>query len=139
MMKSFKILQTLIVMTFVLMTFVLISGCKPGLNIDNSAKEDEQANLAKLMDEIIVLSKKVNCEDAKEWKFVPIGAKACGGPAGYISYSIKINSDDFIKKVSTYTTESENFNKKWGITSDCSLVNPPKEVKCENGKPVFVY
>ncbi|SDJ73185.1 hypothetical protein SAMN04487898_104121 [Pedobacter sp. ok626] len=138
-MKYIKIKTPQIRMTFALMTLVLISGCKSGLSMDNSAKENEQASLLKLMDEIVVLSKKVNCEDAKEWKFMPIGAKACGGPAGYISYSIKIDTDDFIKKVGVYTVESENFNKKWGIISDCMAVNPPKEIKCENGKPIFVY
>ncbi|WEK18156.1 MAG: hypothetical protein P0Y49_15295 [Candidatus Pedobacter colombiensis] len=139
-MNNFKTKPYLTLMIFALMAFFLISGCKAGLdNPANSSKEVEQANLIKLKNEIIELSKKVSCEDAKEWKFMPIGAKACGGPSDYISYSTKIDTNDFIKKVNFYTAESEKFNKKWGIVSDCTLLNPPKEIRCENGKAVLIY
>jgi hypothetical protein len=54
----------------------------------------------------------VNNENPADWNFTPIGSKACGGPTGFIAYSLKLNTTDFLDKVEKYTPKKE-FNNKW--------------------------
>jgi hypothetical protein len=42
-----------------------------------------------------------------------IGSKACGGPTGFIAYSLKLNTTDFLDKVEKYTNSQKRFNNKW--------------------------
>lgn len=79
------------------------------------------------------------CTNPAEWTFTAIGSKACGGPTGYIAYSLKINVPEFLKKVENYTNAQNEYNKKWGIISTCEIMNPPSGVDCVNGKPTLIY
>lgn len=102
-------------------------------------KEDDDKNLAAKYAQLEKLSLSVTCDQASEWKFTGIGAKACGGYTSYIAYSSKIDTIDFLKKAKDYTEAMAVYNKKWDIMSDCALVLPPNHVICENGKPKLVY
>lgn len=104
-----------------------------------SEQEIEHRNLMDLFSEIQSLSYSTYCYDASNWTFVAYGAKACGGPQGYIAYSTKIDTVAFLKKVENYTKTEKEFNIKWGVISDCSVVNPPKKVECKNGYPSLIY
>lgn len=42
--------------------------------------------LVELEREIIALSESIACTNSAEWKFTPMGSKACGGPVRYIAY-----------------------------------------------------
>jgi hypothetical protein len=108
---------------------------------DNNSQETENQNLTKMNTEIISASM-VNsspCSNPAEWSFTAIGSKACGGPTGFIAYSLKINVTEFLKKVENYTKAQDAYNKKWGIFSTCDILLPPKRVDCVNGKPTLVY
>lgn len=111
-------------------------ACKDNLE---DAKEGDIQKLETLMAEINAMSAQEKCENAAEWRFRPIGSKACGGPGGYVSYSVKIDTNAFIQKVNKYTAEEAAFNKKWNVVSDCRMLLPPKNVICENEKPKLVY
>ena len=102
----------------------------------SSSQEDDRLRLENMRKEILALSQSVTCDDSKEWKFIAMGNKACGGPQEYVLYSTKIDTSDFKEKVEEYTAETKNMNKKWGIASDCMFILPPGGVKCENGKAV---
>jgi hypothetical protein len=45
--------------------------------------------------------------------FTSIGSKACGGPTGFVAYSLKLNTTEFLDKVKKYTI-IKKFNTKWG-------------------------
>jgi len=121
--------------TTIFLLFILVfTSCKK----ENSQEEDF-ANLNERYLEIKELSESVDCEDSSEWSFTAYGAKACGGPIGFIAYSSKIDTVHFLKLVEEYTKENERLNIKWGAVSDCSIPRGPKGVKCEDGKAVFVY
>ncbi|HKO77174.1 MAG TPA: hypothetical protein VJU52_08155 [Flavobacterium sp.] len=79
------------------------------------------------------------CSNPAEWSFTAIGSKSCGGPTGFIPYSLKINVTDFLKKVEDYTKAEDAYNKKWGIISTCDIILPPTRVDCVNGKPTLMY
>jgi len=122
----------------ILLSFVSISftACE---KTGNTSKEGEKERLESLYKEIDILSTSVECENAEEWAFTAIGSKACGGPTGYIAYSSKIDTEDFLKKVTLYTELQGEYNKKWNVVSDCMGLIQPSDVKCVNGKPEFIY
>ncbi len=81
----------------------------------------------------------VPCEDASQWLITALGHKACGGAMSYIAYPSTIDEEEFLALVDRYTEGEKEYNKKYGVVSDCMVIIAPKDVQCEDGKPVFVY
>ena len=81
----------------------------------------------------------MTCTDAKEWEFIAYGSKACGGPQGYIAYSMQIDVEKFKQMVSDYTQAEKDFNINYQITSDCKGEISPNGVVCKDGKPELIY
>ena len=102
-------------------------------------QEKDHRALMDLFTEIENLAYSANCTNANDWQFAAYGAKACGGPQGYIPYSNKIDTASFLQKIAAYTQAEKDYNFKWGVISDCSIVNPPKTIECQNGFPVVKY
>lgn len=110
-------------------------------NDDSVDREQDYQNLGKMYREILSLSK-INselCTDPDQWDFTAIGSKACGGSAGYIAYSKKIDKTEFLAKVKAYTDAETAFNIKWSVVSTCEAVSPPNNVECVDGKPKLSY
>lgn len=126
-------------LTFIICALCLISvSCS---NDDSVDRERDYQNLGKMYREILSLSK-INselCTDSDDWDFTPIGSKSCGGSAGYIAYSKKIDKTEFLAKVKTYTEAEAAFNKKWNVVSTCDVVSPPTSIDCVEGKPKLSY
>lgn len=110
----------------------------PRLGEQNNKTADE-AVLKTLYDELIILSQSNNCSDDKTWRITPYGAKACGGPIGYMPYRTDIDTNCFLQKVYHYTQQQQLFNTRYSIVSDCSVPPAPKSVQCNNGKAELVY
>ncbi|MDQ0478091.1 MULTISPECIES: hypothetical protein [Chryseobacterium] len=106
---------------------------KPEDHFSQQADQIEMKNLIKEIDSLISTEK---CADAKDWKFTAIGSKACGGPSSYIAYPVKLE-DQILPKVTQFTSMQSAFNLKYGLMSDCVMVLPPAEIRCENGKAVL--
>ncbi|MFD1615235.1 hypothetical protein [Gelatiniphilus marinus] len=102
-------------------------------------QEIDHQKLMDLYNEIYNLSISVSCTNANDWLFTAYGAKACGGPQGYIAYSNQIDTDAFLQKVEAYNAAETAYNIKWDIVSTCDLPQQPKGVKCQNGFPLFIY
>ncbi len=103
----------------------------------NFTQEIEQEELSTLIKEIEATIAKETCSDPTDWKFTAIGSKPCGGPSSYIAYPIEIE-DEILKKVSSFTSKQSSFNLKYGLMSDCAMVLPPAEIRCENGKAILI-
>src|SRR5690606_36122100 len=73
----------------------LLAACEKTESVN--LREQQQAQLDSLLDEIEKISESVACEEAQSWKFTAIGAKACGGPVKYIAYSTQIDTDAFLE------------------------------------------
>lgn len=127
-MKSISIFLTLIIIT--------LCACS---NSKELTQDQERENLSTLLERINTLAENENCTNATEWTYVEYGSKACGGPQGFIAYSNNINTSQFLALVKEYTQEEDNYNKKWGVISDCSIPQEPSSVSCENGAAVLVY
>lgn len=114
----------------------LCFSCNKG---DEMTQEQETQNLNQMFSEIEILASSENCDDSSDWTFINYGSKACGGPIGFIAYSINIDTELFLKKIEEHTVAQQGFNEKWGIISDCSVPSQPNEVICKNGSPVLEY
>jgi hypothetical protein len=88
--------------------------------------------------EIIRLAESVPCTNASEWKFTPMGSKACGGPARYIAYHQSVERE-LLDLVERFNLLQKAYNEKNNVISDCMLVGPPRTVQCEANKAILVY
>ncbi len=88
--------------------------------------------------EIIRLAESVPCTNASEWKFTPMGNKACGGPARYIAYHQSVERE-LLDLVERFTSLQKTYNEKNNVISDCMLVGPPRTIQCEANKAILVY
>lgn len=106
-----------------------------------TTQQKEHAEIGKLYDEIYTkFIRKISCSGSEELKAIPYGSKACGGPKGYLPFSTKMkDSAVYLSLVKEFTKKEAAFNKKWGVFSDCAIVNPPTKVICKNGKPLLKY
>ncbi|AYZ13620.1 hypothetical protein V2E39_16045 [Chryseobacterium arthrosphaerae] len=101
--------------------------------IDEDSQKYDQAQLDKLKASIESEVSGLECKDATEWTFAPMGTKACGGPQQYIAYPKKIE-ETFLPRVNEYTDKVRVFNEKYNIVSDCMAILPPTSLKCIKGK-----
>lgn len=101
-------------------------------------QELDHQDLMTLYNDIIILRTPLKCENSEDWNFTPYGAKACGGPQGYLAYPKSVETA-FLEKVKIYTAAEKAYNLKWGIFSTCDLPQSPTNVKCQNGYPVLNF
>ncbi len=102
-------------------------------------QQRDHQELMTLFNEFYEMANSKNCNDSNDWSFVAYGAKACGGPQGYIAYSKNIAVSLFLEKVEEYSKLEKKFNEKWGIISTCDILAEPKKVVCKNGYPTLEY
>lgn len=103
-----------------------------------SSKEFDENVLRKLSEAVYVSSCSDSCQEGDIWGIAAKGAKPCGGPAGYIAYK-KSNEQCFLKVLERYNQQSQLFNLKYQIISNCLVEPEPKSVVCKEGKPILVY
>lgn len=118
------------------------TACNPSSSLSvtaNSSKEEDNAVLKQLAEELYNISGSLNCNQTDNWKIAPLGAKPCGGPHGYIAYRSDVDEVCFLKKLAYYKDQVLFYNQKYQLISDCSVPPQPKGVVCENNKPVFTY
>lgn len=118
------------------------TACNPSSSLSvtaNSSKEEDNAVLKQLAEELYQLSGSSSCTNRDNWKIAPMGAKPCGGPSGYIAYKSTIDEACFLIKLAYYNDQVAVYNQKYQLLSDCSVPAQPKAVVCENNKPVFTY
>src|SRR3546814_7455970 len=85
-------------------------------------REGDEEKLRELREKIDSLSRMYPCSDAADWQFTAIGAKACGGPTGYVPYSTELDTGAFLRMVETYTALQDAYNREYGIALDCAYV-----------------
>lgn len=105
--------------------------------VDESSQKYEQAQLDQLRASIESEVTKEKCTNAGEWTFAPMGSKACGGPQLYIAYPKKMEAA-IQERINDYTEKVKAFNQKYGVISDCMMVNEPAGIKCINGKAELI-
>ena len=114
---------------------LLVASCELSTNEPLLITAEELFNY---QTEIIKLSESVTCTNASEWKFTPMGSKACGGPARYIAYHQSVERE-FLDLVERFTALQKAYNEQNNVLSDCMLVGPPRTIQCEANKAILVY
>ena len=105
---------------------------------DDLTQDEEAAVLQSMRQEIIDLAKTVDCTDSDDWSFSPMGAKACGGPSEYVAYPNSL-ATEILQKIEEYTLSNKNFNKKWGVVSDCALIATPQSITCVDQEAQLIF
>jgi len=106
---------------------------------DVSTSEKEKQELLGMFARINEIANSVKCINADEWRYTSYGSKPCGGPNGYIAYSIKIDTITFLKLIEEHKLAQKKYNEERGIMSDCSIPAEPIGVTCEKDKAVLLY
>ncbi|MCH8494393.1 MAG: hypothetical protein LAT57_02015 [Balneolales bacterium] len=66
-------------------------------------------------------------------KLLPVGPKPCGGPIIHLSYSTMVSNEGRLNILNEKYWELRQLrNIEYGLSSDCSILNPPK-ITFENG------
>lgn len=118
-----------------LVCLLLIISCSS----NDIIMELEQQALNKMLFEIRTMANSKNCINPENWQIIDYVHKACGGAMGYIAYSNKIQVDRFLEKIELLKKTQKEFNRKWGVTSDCSIPVAPIGIICENNKAKLIY
>ncbi len=119
----------------VLVVCVLIGACTE----DATTQEQDFEALTNTFNSLQETASSIPCTDASQWRFTPYGAKACGGPQGYLAYPITIDTVDFLNRIEGYRIREDYLNRKWNVFSTCDVPPAPVSVDCVNGIAVLVY
>jgi len=88
-----------------------------------SAAEPESARLAR---ELRTLIGPATCSTDAQCRTVPVGAKACGGPAGYWAWSTKETDAEALKALATRQAEAHRREvEASGLRSNCAMASDP--------------
>ncbi|MCB4798424.1 hypothetical protein [Neotamlana laminarinivorans] len=132
-------MKKLLFATVLISAFFCFTAFQCNENEDEDDFENEKSEISTMQSQIINLANSSICNDTTICKYIGFGSKACGGPKSYLIYSTSIKTDSLELLVKTYNEQEAAFNKKWGIISDCSIVNPPTDLICENNTCKAVY
>lgn len=94
--------------------------------------------LNQLKQQIDSLISTKTCTDASQWRISPLGAKPCGGPSSYIAYPKELE-ESILPKITMYNLQNSEYNRQNRLISDCSVIESPSGIQCENGKAVLLY
>lgn len=104
---------------------------------NNLSQQQDKDRLTLVIKKIDSLAQSQTCSDAADFTFTAIGAKPCGGPSSYIAYPKKLESE-ILPEIQKFTAMQSEFNKKYNLMSDCSMVPEPTGINCVEGKAVLV-
>lgn len=101
--------------------------------VELTNQEADEARLAEMLAEIELLISDKSCTKDGKCTVMAYGAKACGGPVGYLVYSSgNVNETQLKDLVEEFTELQSLMNDEYGYISDCSIPNPP-DVSCLDG------
>ncbi|NHZ43512.1 hypothetical protein [Massilia aquatica] len=78
------------------------------------------------------------CDDASQCHTLPVGAKPCGGPAGFLPWSTKRSNGELLARLAAeQAAEERKQNEKGGMMSNCMMEQDPGAT-CSAGKCVLM-
>ncbi|MBI5720233.1 MAG: hypothetical protein HZC37_21375 [Burkholderiales bacterium] len=83
-----------------------------------------------LRGEILRLVGSAACRDDSQCRALPLGAKPCGGPEGYVAWSTAATDERQLEALAArYKDARQARNQRLGLMSDCAVV-PQPPVRC---------
>ena len=90
----------------------------------------------KLMEQINAEIGAASCDAPAQCKTLAVGAKACGGPEGYLAYSTKISDGARLTELAARDAQArKKADARAGMVSTCSVVSDPGAT-CDAGRCV---
>lgn len=81
------------------------------------------------LDQIRAMIGSAACSDASQCRTLPIGARPCGGPEGYLAYSTSTTPEAELHALAErYKQERTDAHAKSGAMSDCRFMPDPGAV-----------
>jgi hypothetical protein len=106
-----------------------------GVAVNAKVTREEIATASKSLTAAVQLDNQ--CATSSDCTTAAIGARACGGPSGYVVFAIKSSNIEDIRKLAQLTTSLERqYNKETSVMSICSMVMAPTAVCDETSKCV---
>ncbi|MDQ1832747.1 hypothetical protein [Massilia scottii] len=66
------------------------------------------------------------CDNASQCRTLPVGSKACGGPAGFLPWSTKRSNGELLARLAAEQAAAEKkMNENSGMMSTCSVEQDP--------------
>jgi hypothetical protein len=98
-------------------------------------------NTTSLMRDIATEIGDAACDTDSQCRTLGVGAKACGGPEGYVAWSSKVNDAGTRLKAlaAAHSAERDRENERSGMRSNCSVTPDPGAVcrpRVDDGKRV---
>lgn len=79
-----------------------------------------------LMEQIQAEIGTARCEQDSQCRSLPVGHKACGGPAGHVAWSTLVGDEGRLQALAQqHQQASRVVQEKSGLVSDCMLVTDP--------------
>ena len=87
-------------------------------------------NITRLMRDITAEIGDAACDSDTQCRTIGVGAKACGGPEGYVAWSSKVNDAGTRLRAlaAAHSVERERENERSGMLSNCSVTPDPGAV-----------
>lgn len=123
----------------ILALFAGLISCKEEEIFSELSREKQEELLGLKWEQLQQMIAAEPCNTPENWRIIPVGNKACGGPSTYLPYSLNMDVDLFTQRVDDFTNMQSSYNRQWGITSDCALEPQPKAIVCEDGVATLVY
>jgi hypothetical protein len=113
---------------------LLFGGVAPPEITGETPEDRDRARLRAMEEQIQLLIGTATCEADAECRSVPVGAKPCGRPWTYQVYSTRVtDSRKLLERVAAHRALNVALNRKYGWSSDCSVVSEPA-VSCREGR-----
>jgi hypothetical protein len=106
-----------------------------GVAVNGEVTQEDIATVNRALATAVQLDNR--CAKSTDCTTVAVGSRACGGPNGYVVYSILSSNAQDIRSLAQLTTKLEHeYNADNSVVSICSLVMPPKPMCDETEKCV---
>ncbi len=103
-----------------------------GIAANATVTSEEMASTNSALKAAIALENQ--CATSTDCNILPVGARACGGPSGFVAYSVKSSNIENIHSLAQLTTQLEQqYNSENSVISICSIVMP-SSVVCDETK-----
>ena len=115
------------------LVIVLLFGCAACTTQAQSPAKPAPAGQAGTLGEIRALIGTPSCSDASQCRTIALGARACGGPQGYLAYSTAQTDENALRALGErYKAERQAQIEASGEMSDCRFIADPGAV-CSAG------
>lgn len=106
-----------------LFAWAALASCAQTPPAPPAPTETESARLSRELRELVGPAA---CRADSQCRSMPVGAKACGGPAGYLAWSIEGTDATRLAALAARQAEAQRReNEASGIRSNCALVTDP--------------